>query len=371
MVKPIALACLVLALGLLVFNACSDSPEITRPSTATATVSHRLTVTGLGTGNGVVTSNRGGINCAITAGTAAATGCTALFSQGVSVTLTARPASGHSFVGWGKACTGTGTCKLTMSVGRVVSAKFLKGPFTIRISSGTVGIGSGRVRSQTGLTPAINCVITNGTPATTGCSARYPAYTQVILTATPADGFVFAGWRESACGTGSCQYTVIQPRTIPVTFARAISGSPVSQGRWAPVFTTPALGIHLHLLPTGKVLFWGFNGDPQIWDPTNSDAGFSAVPRTHMIFCAGHTFDANGRLLVAGGTGPNTRGLRVVTVFDPLSPGWSGITSMAQGRYYPTTTTLADGQILAISGHDTPSRSLPFPKSGTAMNGAG
>src|SRR5687768_1380729 len=98
---------LTLALGLvLVFlHACQDTEEITRPSTATAAVTYRLTVTGLGTGNGVVTSSPAGINCTITAGTAATTGCSAPFNQGVTVTLTARPAGGHSFIAWGT-CSG-------------------------------------------------------------------------------------------------------------------------------------------------------------------------------------------------------------------------------------------------------------------------
>jgi hypothetical protein len=138
MVKPLPLTSLALALGIAVFNACTESEEITRPSGAAAAVSHRLTVKGLGTGNGRVTSNRGGIDCRITAGVAASTGCTALITHGVTVTLTAQPASGHSFVGWGNACTGTAGCRVSMTTARTVSARFLKGPFTLKISSGTL-----------------------------------------------------------------------------------------------------------------------------------------------------------------------------------------------------------------------------------------
>ena len=61
-----------------------------------------------------------------------------------------------------------------MSQNRSATARFLKGPFTLKIAGGGSGTGSGRVRSQTGLSPAINCAITSGTAAASGCSASYP-----------------------------------------------------------------------------------------------------------------------------------------------------------------------------------------------------
>jgi hypothetical protein len=86
--KPLSLlAFFVIGLGLLVVYACQDTQEVTRPSAASAAVSFRLTITGLGTGNGVVTSSPSGINCTITAGVAATTGCTKLFTEGTSVRL--------------------------------------------------------------------------------------------------------------------------------------------------------------------------------------------------------------------------------------------------------------------------------------------
>ena len=60
-----------------------------------------------------------------------------------------------------------------MNANRTVSAIFRKGPFTVKITSGSQGPGGGRVTSQSGLTPALNCLISKGTPAATGCSASY------------------------------------------------------------------------------------------------------------------------------------------------------------------------------------------------------
>ena len=348
-----------IGLGLLVLFACEDTPEVTQPSSATAAVRYRLTLSGSGAGTGVITSSPSGINCTITAGTLGSTGCSATYNQGVVVTLTAKPANGHAFGGWGGFCSGLGTCSVKMRANRAVSALFRKGPFTMKISSGSGG-GSGTVRSQTGLTPAINCTITNGTPATTGCSAKYPANTTLTLTATPATGFVFNGWTTPTCGTGSCQYAAIQNLTIPARFSPAPTGTPGVQGRWEPAaFATPVVATHVHLLTTGKVLLWGDAGVAQLW---STETGFTPVPKTHRIYCSGHTFLPDGRLLVVGGTSSGTRGLRVAAVFDPASSGWSPTASMAQGRYYPTATTLANGDVLVVSGHDTAKAVVTIPE---------
>jgi hypothetical protein len=330
--------------------------EVTKQSTSFAAVGRSLTVSGTGTGTGVVTSSPAGINCTVTAGTAS-TGCTALFNEGVVVTLTAKPENGHVFGGWKQSCGGTGVCKLTMTTSRAVSAEFRKGPFLITVSSGG---GSGTVRSQSGLTPAINCVIKNGTPAATGCSAEYPAYTSLTLTATPAAGFFFAGWPQPSCGTGKCQYVAIQNLTIPVTFSPAGSIIPAVQGRWDREFGTPVVAVHMHLLPTGKVLLWGDQGKAALWSPTT---GFTPVTKTVRIYCSAHTLLSDGRLLVVGGNSIGTdRGLRLATIFDPSSSSWSPTTSMVHGRYYPTTTVLPDGEVLAVSGHDTTLSVVTIPE---------
>jgi hypothetical protein len=75
-----------------------------------------LSVTKAGTGSGTVTSAPSGINCGST--------CSANYSSGASVTLTATAASGSTFAGWSGACTGTGTCAVSMTAARSVTATF-------------------------------------------------------------------------------------------------------------------------------------------------------------------------------------------------------------------------------------------------------
>ena len=77
---------------------------------------YALTVNKTGTGNGTVTSSPAGIHCGLT--------CSANFTSGTPVTLTAS-ADGHSvFRGWSGACTGAANCVVTMSAARNVTATF-------------------------------------------------------------------------------------------------------------------------------------------------------------------------------------------------------------------------------------------------------
>jgi endo-1,4-beta-xylanase len=89
-----------------------------------------LTVTKSGSGSGTVTSAPAGINCGTT--------CSASYASGTSVTLTAAAASGSTFAGWSGACTGTGTCILSMTAARSVTATF-----NTTTVGGTVSINAG------------------------------------------------------------------------------------------------------------------------------------------------------------------------------------------------------------------------------------
>src|SRR5579864_6718243 len=78
--------------------------------------SARLSVSLTGSASGVVTSNPAGINCGQT--------CTASFTDGTSVTLTATPSAGNTFAGWSGACSGTATCSVTLNNATTVMASF-------------------------------------------------------------------------------------------------------------------------------------------------------------------------------------------------------------------------------------------------------
>jgi galactose oxidase len=118
------------------------------------------------------------------------------------------------------------------------------------------------------------------------------------------------------------------------------------------VVSWPYKAVHAHMLPTGKVLWWPAfdNGDnPTLWDPSTN----TNTPATHAganIFCSGHAFLANGQLLVAGGHANNWVGLRNAYTHNPLNGTWTRLPDMNNGRWYPTNTTLPNGDMLVISG---------------------
>ncbi len=58
----------------------------------------------------------------------------------------------------------------------------------------------------------------------------------------------------------------------------------------------------------------------------------------------------DGRVLVAGGNADGSTGLAGAEVFDPSSPGWSTIASMAHAREGHTATLLPDERVLVAGG---------------------
>ena len=105
------------------YSAPVQSVAVTFGATSTINViysapaAQTLTVSKTGSGAGTVTSSPAGITCGAT--------CSASFTFGISVTLTATPAAGSSFAGWsGSGCSGTGTCVVAMSAARSVTAQF-------------------------------------------------------------------------------------------------------------------------------------------------------------------------------------------------------------------------------------------------------
>jgi hypothetical protein len=79
-----------------------------------------LTTARAGSGSGSVSSSPAGISCGST--------CTATFLEPTQVQLTATPASGSTFAGWSGACSGTGSCIVTMLEARNVTATFNTNP---------------------------------------------------------------------------------------------------------------------------------------------------------------------------------------------------------------------------------------------------
>ncbi|MCX7112778.1 MAG: M6 family metalloprotease domain-containing protein [Proteobacteria bacterium] len=159
-----------------------------------APVVYKLTVTP--SQGGRIASNPNGIDCG--------TICSADFTHGTQVGLTATPISNFAFLGWGGACSGTGACNVTMD-----AAKNVTGDFKPIAYSLTVAVtGKGTVTSNP---IGINC--------DTSCSSPFNQGTSVNLTASPQNGFVFAGWTGACGGTTTCAVTMDSAKNVNATFS--------------------------------------------------------------------------------------------------------------------------------------------------------
>jgi PKD repeat protein len=121
-------------------------------------------------------------------------------------------------------------------------------------------------------------------------------------------------------------------------------------GSWTQPFPWPSVAIHLSLLPTGKVLSWGLIGSPVVWDPATGE--FTEAPSQAELFCAGHSLLPDGRVLVSGGHIASDRGIPDISIFSPATGEWTKSTPMRRGRWYPTNTTLPNGNVLITAGRD-------------------
>ncbi len=99
----------------------TTAESVTATFSAPSAVSYAVAVSEAGAGTGTVTSTPAGISCPGT--------CSASFTQGTQVTLNEVPTTNNTFTGWSGACTGVGSCSVTVNAAESVTATF--GPANI------------------------------------------------------------------------------------------------------------------------------------------------------------------------------------------------------------------------------------------------
>jgi hypothetical protein len=290
---------------------------------------HLLSVTKSGTGTGTVTSSPAGINCGAT--------CSASFAHNTVVTLTKAAEPGSEFKEWTGACSGSGTCEVTMSEAKSVGAKFDLEPHLLTVSKS--GTGTGTVTSS----PAgINCGAT--------CSASFAHNSVVTLSQSASAGSEFKEWTGACSGSGTCEVTMsaaksvgakfdLIPRTLTITKAGTGTGevkckvgagpeeacaASYPNGSSVKVIATPSAGSELS----------GFSGACSGASCTLSmtanksvTATFNLIPRTLTVSKAG---SGSGTVTCDGGSCASSYpdGTKVTLAASAASgstfAGWSG-----------------------------------------------
>jgi Divergent InlB B-repeat domain len=137
--------------------------------------------------------------------------CSALVKQRTTLVLTATPASGATFGGWGGDCASAGTsttCSLTMTGEGSNGSKSITAGFgspppvaaRVALIVKKAGTGAGFVGG-------------GGLDCGHVCSKRLVRGTKLVLVAVPTGRAVFLGWGGPCSGRGRCA-VVVQARTV-------------------------------------------------------------------------------------------------------------------------------------------------------------
>jgi plastocyanin len=156
------------------------------------------------------------------------------------------------------------------------------------------------------------------------------------------------------------------PGAAPISLAKAST-----EGVWEVLpCDSEVLAVHGAVLRTGSVIFIAGSGNKDfntskgvyralVWDYERGGRKELTTPTD--VFCGGHAFLADGRLLVAGGTREpdfyRQAGETAAYLFDPDLEDFVRVADMESplgghpgGRWYPALIASQDGRILTASG---------------------
>ncbi len=136
----------------------------------------------------------------------------------------------------------------------------------------------------------------------------------------------------------------------------------INVGSWEPTFDWPVIATAAANLPDGRIVAWSSQEVDNFGGPLESTLGTIYNPDTgvfeehnsssHDMFCAGVSMLEDGRVFIAGGG----RTVSTTSVFDTNE--FTEIEPMAMTRWYPSSTTLASGQVFTSLG----TTASPYPE---------
>ena len=239
--------------------------------------------------------------------------CRLEFASGAAVHLEAVPQTGATFTGWSGACSGTGTCDVTLDRDTDVEATFQGGPPTDPPPPAPPPPGSpppSPAPTPAPAPPPSGGVITlrvqwtgdgEGTVIgdvgrcdTTCTRTPFSPGTRVAIDAVAEPGSAFAGWGGPCSGSGQCRFLMNQDTTVIVSFKK------LDQPRYSVLQLSAIVGPGTQpvaMNANGQVVGNGPRG-PWIFDP-QAGAARNVLPEYET-----GTFVANG--ISARATSPST-----------------------------------------------------------------
>jgi hypothetical protein len=172
------------------------------------------------------------------------------YPEGQVVNVTATPNQWYEFDHWSGACTGNGTCSVTMDTDKSVTAHFVAIP-THTLTMAVDPTGGGTTNPTVGV-------------------HTYEAGSVVNVTATPNTGYEFDHWSGDCTGAGSCSVTLDADKSVtahfaPLTFDLTITVDPTGAGTTNPIegVHTYAYGsvVNLTATPNTGYAFSSWSGD--------------------------------------------------------------------------------------------------------------
>ena len=337
-----------------IYNRALSASEVQALYNQAVPTTFNLTLTKSGTGTGAVTVNSGIINWSTNTGTAN-------YTSGSVVTLTATPDSESAFTGWSGDCTGSGTCQVTMSAAKSVTATFsdVTAPNAPTVTSlaaltnnskptwswttgGNGGNGTYRYKMDSSdlTSGATEATLSSLTPGTALPDGAHTLYVQERDTA--------GNWSVSGY--------------VAVTVDTAGPAGGIGQAQFSPI-ANMAIERKDHnsvLLQNGKVLVVGGQAYPtsppynflkttELYDPaTNAFSAGGTMSEAHEGGAA--ILLANGKVLVVSGQTVTDTWTKTVELYNPATNTWSAGAPISTARQWFAATLLPNGNVLVAGG---------------------
>jgi uncharacterized repeat protein (TIGR02543 family) len=267
------------------------------------------------------------------------------YNSGSSVVLTAAPAAGSTFSGWGGSAAGSANpLTVTMSTSKTITATFAAVQVQYLLTVNSTG---------------------NGTVTKTPDQPAYDNGSVVTLTAIPAAGYRFSGWNGAATGTTNpLNVTMSADQTIAATFVAVpqyiLTVSPpvngtVSKSPDQPVYDSGS-SVVLTATPAAGYTFSGWSGSATgasnpltvtMSADQTIEANFVAAPPQYTLTT---TSSGNGTVSKSPDQPSYTSGSVVGLTATPAAgytfSGWSG---SATGSGNPLSVTMDGSKTIAAT----------------------